>query len=127
MTGFTWSSSRTRSPMTIVCSSTLVKAAQAVRPIGGVIGTPATVTLMSAVPARASHSFDRSAGDVFNAYDHAGNLISASNRFDGTSSYVQLTSFNRYGNANWDHSHSDDFTERVTALYLDAADSILVV
>ena len=48
MTGFTWSSSTTMSPITITCAPARMKAAQAVSPSGGVIFTPAAVTASSA-------------------------------------------------------------------------------
>ena len=47
MTGFTWSSRRTMSPMTTVCSPVFLKAAHEVSPIDGVNLTPATVTAKS--------------------------------------------------------------------------------
>ena len=47
MTGFTWSSSRTMSPMTTVCRPTCWNEAHDVRPIGGVRCTPATRTSRS--------------------------------------------------------------------------------
>ena len=46
--GFTWSSVSTMSPITMVCAPPPLKAAQAVRPSGGVRRTPAAVALMSA-------------------------------------------------------------------------------
>src|SRR5256885_4294004 len=45
--GFTWSSVSTMSPMTTVCAPAFVKAAQAVRPRGGIILVPAVVTARS--------------------------------------------------------------------------------
>ena len=47
ITGFTWSSRSTMSPITMVCLPALVNAAQAVSPIGGVMRTPPTTALMS--------------------------------------------------------------------------------
>src|SRR5207249_4259676 len=47
ITGLTWSSSKTRSPITVVCRPTSLKAAHEVSPMGGVRWTPATVTLRS--------------------------------------------------------------------------------
>ena len=45
--GFTWSSVRTTSPITMVCAPPPLKAAQAVRPSGGVSFTPAAVEPIS--------------------------------------------------------------------------------
>jgi hypothetical protein len=47
MTGFTWSSKRTISPMAMTWSPAFWKAAHEVRPNGGVILTPAAVTSRS--------------------------------------------------------------------------------
>lgn len=82
--------------------------------------------LLPAPSAWAGRDFSTASDNVASVADRQGNLITVSNRFDGSAAYVQLTSLNRYHSVNWDRSHNDGYAEQMTAVYLDAAGSVIL-
>lgn len=73
-----------------------------------------------------ARDYDFGFDNLANVSDRLGNLVTVSNRPNGTSSTLQLTSINRYGNVNWDRSHSDGYLERATSFFIDASGSLVM-
>ena len=65
-------------------------------------------------------------GGSLSATDRWGNLITVTNRFDGSSYYVQVTSFVPNRGVNWDRVHGDGYQESAHAVTLDGDGDVYV-
>lgn len=70
-------------------------------------------------PAFGAGELGASGGDLFTVYDHWGNAIAVSNRYDGTQHYLHIASYNRNRYVNWERTHMDGYQERANSVALD--------
>lgn len=84
--------------------------------------------LLGSAPGFAATNYQASqAGGVSSVFDRSGNQLTVSNRTDGNSAYIQITSYGRNQNVNWSRSHSDGYDERSTFVYVDASGGLIIV
>lgn len=83
--------------------------------------------LTTVVAAAWSGDFDAESSNALTMPDRLGNVVSVSNRFDGTNYYIQISYISPNRGVIWDRYHNDGYQERANAMMLDGGGQVYVV